>query len=107
VHDSENHNPEAAGKLKQTVQDASNVPEFLQQAVGKGDKIGILFVSYRSRKLDRDNFVGAGKGAVDALRYCGFIADDTEDDVEVFYLQRPSSRKEERTEIYLFVLCPK
>lgn len=107
MDDSQAHHTKATGKLKQAVQHAPNVPPFIQQEVASGNKIGVLFVSYRSRRLDRDNLVGAGKGAVDALRYCGYLADDDPDRVEVFYLQRLCKRIEERTELYLFNLCQK
>lgn len=103
--DSQVSRPSSPQKFESNPEYAPHVPEFLQQALAAGHKIGVVLVSYRSRRLDKDNLVGGGKGTVDALRYCGYINNDDPDNVEVFYLQRRCKRKEERTEIYLFTLC--
>lgn len=97
-------NPPKARKPKQAPQHSSNVPPFVQQAVAERHKIGVVLVSHRSRVLDKDNLVGGAVPWVNALRYAGYLRDDDPLSVEVFYEQRKCARKDERTDIYLFVL---
>ncbi len=60
----------------------------------------VSITAYRARLCDPDNLVG--KYFVDALRYSGLIPDDREEDIIYTITQKKvSSKKEEKTLIWL------
>jgi hypothetical protein len=63
---------------------------------GKGESAGrviLSYTSYRQRLLDPDNLAGGTKFLTDALRYCGALRDDTENQVELRFTQKKVSDK--------------
>lgn len=66
--------------------------------------LGVIITRCASRNLDRENVWGGVKCIVDALRYAGYIPDDTEDDIELFVFQKKVPRKEAGTLIEIIPL---
>lgn len=93
---------EKSRRSKRSIPNGSLPKDARTESVAQGSRTGILIVSYRARFLDEDNFAGGGKYVVDALKHCGYIADDDASSVKLFFEQRKSTMLDERTEIYLF-----
>ena len=87
---------------EQTEHHGSDASSPALQGLAGSRKVGILIVSYRSRELDHDNLSGGAKPVIDALRYAGYLNDDDQDSVKVYYRQAKCTREEEHTEIYIF-----
>lgn len=54
---------------------------------GGPDRFKVRITSFRCRLLDIDNLAGGSKFIIDALRYQGFIRDDSPDQIELSFAQ--------------------
>lgn len=57
----------------------------------------VIITRCSAYNLDRDNLHGSAKSLVDALRYAGYIAGDTERDIDLYVFQKKVPRKEAGT----------
>lgn len=76
-----------------------NVAQKSDACEERGSKcIKVRVTSFRCRLLDIDNLAGGSKFLIDALRYQGFIRDDSPDAIELSFAQfKVRKRSQEET----------
>lgn len=91
-------NPLHNGGLQGSEPQCSVLNGALAKGTGKEKGTGRIILSYsgyRQRLLDPDNFAGGTKFLTDALRYCGAIPSDSDDQITLEFSQKKVATKEQ------------